>query len=118
IERALASTIKAERTARTQLDTVLERSNDAIIQVQEGIVVEANPAWLELSGVEEGLTGQPVMDLFDESTHVALRGALAACLQGRWNNHPLRANTQLGDGTVVPVEISLGVGEYEREPCS
>ncbi len=117
IERALASTIKAERTARTQLDTVLERSNDAIIQVQEGIVVEANPAWLELSGVEEGLTGQPVMDLFDESTHVALRGALAACLQGRWNNHPLRANTQLGDGTVVPVEISLALGEYEGEPC-
>jgi diguanylate cyclase (GGDEF)-like protein/PAS domain S-box-containing protein len=117
IERTLASTVKAERTARTQLDTVLERSNDAIIQVQEGIVVEANPAWLELSGVEEGLTGQPVMDLFDESTHVALRGALAACLQGRWNNHPLRANTQLGDGTVVPVEISLALGEYDGEPC-
>jgi diguanylate cyclase (GGDEF)-like protein/PAS domain S-box-containing protein len=117
IERTLASTVKAERTARTQLDTVLERSNDAIIQVQEGIVIEANPAWLELSGVEEGLTGQPVMDLFDESTHVALRGALAACLQGRWNNHPLRANTLLGDGTVLPVEISMALGEREGEPC-
>jgi diguanylate cyclase (GGDEF)-like protein/PAS domain S-box-containing protein len=117
IERTLASTVKAERTARTQLDTVLERSNDAIIQVQEGIVVEANPAWLELSGVEEGLTGQPVMDLFEESTHVALRGALAACLQGRWNNHPLRANTLLGDGSVLPVEISMALGEHEGEPC-
>jgi multidomain signaling protein FimX len=117
VERTLASTVKAERTARTQLDTVLERSNDAIIQVQEGIVIEANPAWLELSGVEEGLTGQPVMDLFEESTHVALRGALAACLQGRWNNHPLRANTLLGDGTVLPVEISMALGEHEGEPC-
>src|SRR5579863_2466821 len=117
IERTLASTVKAERTARTQLDIVLERSNDAIIQVQEGIVVEANPAWLELSGVEEGLTGQPVMDLFDESTHVALRGALAACLQGRWNGHPLRANALLGDGTVLPVEISMALGEHEGEPC-
>jgi len=117
IERTLASTVKAERTARTQLDTVLERSNDAIIQVQEGIVIEANPAWLELSGVEEGVTGQPVMDLFEESTHVALRGALAACLQGRWNNHPLRANTLLGDGTVLPVEISMALGEHEGEPC-
>jgi diguanylate cyclase (GGDEF)-like protein/PAS domain S-box-containing protein len=117
IERTLTATLRAERMARTQLDTVLERSNDAIMQVQEGIVVEANPAWLELSGVEEGLTGQPVMDLFEESTHVALRGALAACLQGRWHNHSLRANTLLGDGSVLPVDISLALGEHEGEPC-
>jgi diguanylate cyclase (GGDEF)-like protein/PAS domain S-box-containing protein len=117
IERALAATLKSERTARTQLDAVLQRSNDAIIQVQEGIVIEANPAWHELSGVEEGLTGQPVMDLFEESTHAALRGALAACLQGRWNGHPLRANALLGDGTVLPVEISMALGEHEGEPC-
>ena len=57
------------------------------------------------------------MDLFEESTHVALRGALAACLQGRWNNHSLRANTLLGDGTVLPVEISMALGEHEGEPC-
>jgi diguanylate cyclase (GGDEF)-like protein/PAS domain S-box-containing protein len=117
IERTLAATLKAERMARTQLDNVLERSNDAIMQVQEGIVVEANPAWLELSGVEEGISGQPVMDLFEESTHVALRGALAACLQGRWHNHALRANALLGDGTVLPVEMSLALGEHEGEPC-
>ena len=47
-------------------------------------MVEANPAWLELFGVEEGIAGQPLMDLFEEATHAALRGALAACLQGRW----------------------------------
>ncbi|HEY8051288.1 MAG TPA: EAL domain-containing protein [Steroidobacteraceae bacterium] len=117
VERTLGATVKSERTARTQLDAVLQRSNDAIIQVQEGIVIEANPAWLELSGVEEGLTGQPVMDLFEESTHAALRGALAACLQGRWNGHPLRANALLGDGTVLPVEISMALGEHEGEPC-
>jgi diguanylate cyclase (GGDEF)-like protein/PAS domain S-box-containing protein len=116
-QRTLAASVRSERTARIQLDTVLERSNDAIIQVQEGIVIEANPAWLELCGVVEGVAGQPVMDLFEESTHAALRGALAACLQGRWNNHPLRANAQLADGTVLPVEISLALGEHEGEPC-
>jgi len=116
-QRTLAASVRSERTARIQLDTVLERSNDAIIQVQEGIVIEANPAWLELCGVVEGVAGQPVMDLFEDSTHAALRGALAACLQGRWNNHPLRANAQLADGTVLPVEISLALGEHEGEPC-
>src|SRR5207302_2047143 len=94
--------------ARSQLGTVLHRSNDAIIQVQEGIVVDANPAWLELYGVAEGVSGEPVMDLFDDSTHAALRGALAACLQGRWKaDHPLRVNAQLADGSVLPIEITL-----------
>ena len=116
-QRSLAAALKSAHNARTQLETVLQRSNDAIIQVQEGIVVEANPAWLELCGVEEGVAGQPVMDLFEESTHVALRGALAACLQGRWNGHPLRANALLADGTVLPVEISMALGEHEGEPC-
>ena len=110
--------VKSAHDARSQLDTVLHRSNDAILQVQEGIVVEANPAWLELFGVEEGIAGQPVMDLFEEATHAALRGALAACLQGRWSNdHPLRANALLADGSVVPLEITLTLGEHEGEPC-
>ncbi|MBV9727458.1 MAG: EAL domain-containing protein [Gammaproteobacteria bacterium] len=117
IGRTLDATAKSAHDARSQLDTVLQRSNDAIIQVQEGIVIETNPAWLELFGVEEGITGQPVMDLFEESTHAALRGALAACLQGRWSDHPLRANALLADGTVLPIEMTLALGENEGESC-
>jgi multidomain signaling protein FimX len=115
--RALDATEKSANDARSQLDNVLQRSNDAIIHVQEGIVVEANPAWLELFGVEEGIAGQPVMDLFEESTHPALRGALAACLQGRWNDHPLRANALVADGTVVPIQMTLTLGQRDSEPC-
>jgi multidomain signaling protein FimX len=115
--RALDATVKSAHDARSQLDTVLQRSNDAILQVQEGIVIEANPAWLELFGVEDGIAGQPVMDLFEESTHAALRGALAACLQGRWSDHALRANALLADGSVLPIEMTLALGEHDSEPC-
>jgi diguanylate cyclase (GGDEF)-like protein/PAS domain S-box-containing protein len=115
--RTLDAAVRAAQDARSQLDTVLERSNDAIIQVQEGIVTDANPAWLELFGVEDGIVGQPVMDLFEESTHPALRGALAACLQGRWSgDHTLRANAVPADGSILPVEIALAMGEYDGEP--
>jgi diguanylate cyclase (GGDEF)-like protein len=117
-ERTLDASLKSAQDARSQLGSVLNRSNDAIIQVQEGIVVEANPAWLELFGVVEGIAGEPVMDLFDDSTHAALRGALAACLQGRWKaDVPLRANALLGDGTVLPIEMTLALGEHEQESC-
>jgi multidomain signaling protein FimX len=115
--RALDATVKSAHDARSQLDTVLQRSNDAILQVQEGIVIEANPAWLELFGVEDGIVGQPVMDLFEESTQAALRGALAACLQGRWSDHALRANALPADGSVLPIEMTLALGEHDSEPC-
>jgi len=115
--RTLDAAMRVAQDARSQLDTVLERSNDAIIQVQEGIVTDANPAWLELFGVEDGIAGQPVMDLFEESSHPALRGALAACLQGRWSgDHTLRANALPADGSILPVEIALAMGEHEGEP--
>ena len=30
------------------------------------------------------------MDFFDDGNHVALKGALVACLQGRWSDHSLQ----------------------------
>jgi diguanylate cyclase (GGDEF)-like protein/PAS domain S-box-containing protein len=117
LERALDTTLKSAHDARRQLEIVLQRSNDAIIQVQEGIVVEANPSWLELFGTDESLVGQPVMDLFDEASNSPLRGALAACLQGRWNDHTLKVNAILADGSSLPVELVLTLGEHDGEPC-
>ena len=116
LERALTSTLKSAHDARNQLESVLQRSNDAIVQVQEGIVIDANPAWLELFGIKDSLVGHPVMDLFDEATHPALKGALAACLQGRWNDHALKATALLAEGKSMPVEIVLALGDHDGEP--
>ncbi len=116
LERALTSTLKSAHDARNQLESVLQRSNDAIVQVQEGIVIEANPAWLELFGITDSLIGLPVMDLFDEATQPALKGALAACLQGRWNQHALKATAVLRDGKTMPMEVVLALGDHEGEP--
>ena len=51
LERALGNTLRSASDARRQLETVLKRSNDAILQAQEGIVVDANASWLELFGI-------------------------------------------------------------------
>ena len=119
LERVLGTTIKSARDARRELDTALQRSNDAIVLVQEGITVSVNPAWLELFGFDDAksLIGHPIMDLFEESRHAALKGALAACLQGRWNGHTLKLDAQLADGTTLGVELVLSLGEHDGEPC-
>jgi diguanylate cyclase (GGDEF)-like protein/PAS domain S-box-containing protein len=117
LERALKNTLRASQDYRSQLEVVLQRSNDAIAQVQEGILVDANSAWLDLFGFADAaaLVGQPVMDLFEEPTHAALRAALTACQQGRWSNHVLKAGAILGDGSIVPLELVLTLGEFDAE---
>jgi diguanylate cyclase (GGDEF)-like protein len=97
----------------------LQRSNDAILQVQEGIVVDANQTWLELFGYADAsvVVGQPLMDLFEDRSHAALKGALVACGQGKWTDHPLKVTALLGDGTQLQLDLVLTPGEFDNEPC-
>jgi multidomain signaling protein FimX len=117
VERALEITLRTARDARRQLASVLQHSNDAIAQVQEGILVDANASWLTLFGHELGaIAGHPVMDMFEQTTHAALKGALAACLQGRWSNHPLSAEIRFADGSHRQFDVVLALGEHEGDP--
>ena len=117
--RALNSTISSAREYRDQLKSFMAGSADAIAHVQEGIIVDANPAWLDLYGYTESdaLTGTPLMDVFDPEAHAALKGALVACLQGKWSNHTLKANALLNDGSSVPLEMELSRTEFDGEPA-
>jgi PAS domain S-box-containing protein len=119
IERALRMTLLSAQDYRRQLETVLTRSNDAIVVVQEGIIIESNASWLELIGApdSDGLTGQPIMDLFDEANHAALKGALVACQQGRWSDHALQASLLTRDGGSIGLELILSLGQRDEEPC-
>ncbi len=87
--------------------------------MQEGIIVDANRAWLELFGYSENdaLTGTPLMDLFEQETHPALKGALVACLQGKWSGHALKVQALLSDGSDLPLELTLTEADYENEPA-
>src|SRR5688572_16375389 len=117
--RALNSTISSAREYRDQLKSFMAGSADAIAHVQEGIIVDANPAWLDLYGFTdaEAMVGTPLMDAFDAETHAALKGALVACLQGKWSDHTLKANALLREGNIVPLEMELSRTEFDGEPA-
>ena len=119
LERALNSTLSAAQESREQLKAFLAGSADAIAHVQEGIMVDVNPAWQELFGYPEAtaLLGQPLMDAFDSEAQSALKGALVACLQGKWTDHSLKASGLLSDGTAVALELELSRAEFEGEPA-
>jgi len=119
LERALSTTLSSAREYREQLQNFLEGSADAITHVQEGIIVDANRAWLELFGYsgDDALAGTPLMDLFEQETHPALKGALVACLQGKWSGHGLKVQALLSDGSTVALELLLTRADYENEPA-
>src|SRR5471032_3038573 len=119
LERALSTTLSSAREYREQLQNFLEGSADAITHVQEGIIVDANRAWLELFGYSENdaLNGTPLMDLFEQETHPALKGALVACLQGKWSGHDLKVQALLSDGSSLALELVLTRADYENEPA-
>jgi multidomain signaling protein FimX len=120
LERALSTTLSSAREYREQLQNFLEGSADAITHVQEGIIVDANSAWLELFGYSgtDALTGTPLMDLFEQETHPALKGALVACLQGKWTDHGLKVQALLSDGSSMALELTLIKADYENEPAT
>ena len=117
--RALNNTLSSAREYRDQLKSFMAGSADAIAHVQEGILVDANPAWLDLYGFPDAdaVVGTPIMDAFDASAHAAIKGALVACLQGKWSDHSLRAPALLSDGTAVPLEMELAAVEFDGEPA-
>jgi PAS domain S-box-containing protein len=117
LETALRGTLRAAQSCRRQLESVLNRSHDAIAEVQEGILVDANATWLEFYGASgpEGYIGQPVMDFFAEDSQPTVKAALVACLQGRWNGHSLKVKAQRSDGGLFDIEVSLALGERDGE---
>jgi diguanylate cyclase (GGDEF)-like protein len=119
LDRALNTTLASAREYKKQLQHIVEGSTDAIAQVQEGIIVDANPAWLTLFGYSnpEEVVGTPLMDAFDPDDHAAIKGALVACMQGKWSGHTLHASALVVSGHTPSLEFQLVRAEFDGEPC-
>jgi diguanylate cyclase (GGDEF)-like protein len=119
LDHALNGTLASARQYRDQMRAFMTGSTDAIAHVQEGIVVDVNPAWSDLFGQAEAgdLLGQPLMDLFDGRSHAALKGALVASAQGRWAGHALSTLAALPDGVTMALELTFERFEFEGDPA-
>ena len=119
IDQTLSGTLASARSYRDQMRAFMTGSTDAIAHVQEGIVVDVNPAWMELFGHRDpnALLGQPLMDHFEASCHAALKGALVAAAQGRWSDHSISTTAVQQDGGRLPLALELEKFDFEGEPA-
>ncbi len=104
---------------KQELRKLMAGASDAIVDVQEGIIVAANPAWLALLGYADDaeLSGEPFMDLFRKSDRPGLKGALVACLKNKWQGESLHVVAHQADGNELPLDIRLEKVSIDGEPA-
>ena len=115
LEKALANVMNSANQYKQELSSLKQITVEAIADVQEGIIISANPAWLELFGfpADTDIEGQPIMDLCENANRPALKGGLTACERDKWRDEKLGINCQHNDGTEFPVEFSLEKITYD-----
>lgn len=119
-ERALNSTIVSASSYRQQVRDLMQATNAAIALVQEGIIVEANASWLRLFKAKaEEVSGMPLMDSFEGESHAALKGALIATLQGKWQpQDKLKARPHADIGDAAMLDLRFSRIDYDGAPCA
>jgi len=117
--RALNKVMNSAQQFKDELHSLKQVSVEAIADVQEGIIVNVNPAWLELFACENAdeLVGQPIMDICSPSDQAAVKGGIVACQRGKWNDAALSVKGIRPDKSEFPVEFCLENVEHDGEPA-
>lgn len=119
-KRALEAAMSSGKEAKYQIQALAQRSgHHAILHAQEGIILDANPAWLELFGYANVamLIHTPLLELFEEGSHAALKGALEACARGEWEGHSLRAKGLRSDASTITITLRLEAASFDGKRC-
>lgn len=103
----------------TRLKSLISSSQDAIAHLQDGVIIDANPAWTERfgGGKSDAVLGVPIMDLFEEGSRTLLKGALKSALRGQGQPQAMTLGASAPDGSVhdVTVEVSRLPGNGQSQ---
>ena len=110
VERALNSTLQSATEYKRQLKDHMDSSSSSIALVQDGILTDVNDAWLKQfhAKTKDELLGMPVMDSFEPESQAALKGALIATIQGKWQRNEkliVRSHVQTGESGEIHLEF-------------
>ncbi|MGI9201029.1 MAG: EAL domain-containing protein [Woeseiaceae bacterium] len=120
VERALNSTLHSATEYKKQLQDYMRESTSAIALVQEGIITDVNDAWLSLfrSASNDEVTGLPLMDNFDKESQAAIKGALIAAIDGKWQaGEKLIAKSHVTRDDNDEVHLDFTKFVFDDGPC-
>ncbi|HEY3643864.1 MAG TPA: EAL domain-containing protein [Gammaproteobacteria bacterium] len=101
-----------------RISLVVKESKDAISYVHEGIVLSANPAFLELFGHNESsdIEGTPILELFEGESQGALKEALKVSGKGQ-AVEPLEVKGRPVTGKAFSTILEFAKVEVDGEPA-
>ncbi len=120
VERALNFTLQSASEYKRQLKDYMESSSSSIALVQDGIFVDVNESWLTTFKIKERdeLIGMPVMDNFESDSQAALKGALVATIQGKWQTgEKLVVKAHIDSGDAEELHLQFRKVDMEDGPC-
>lgn len=119
VERALNNTLTSVSEYRKQLKSYVATAKFAVADIQEGIIVNANTAWMSLFGLTDpdDVVGMPLMDYFATDSQTALKGALNATLKGKWQSgEQLETIIKSGDNKTLAVQLEFTPAYIDNAP--
>ena len=119
IERALNVTLISASAYRRQLNDYMENSESAIANVHDGIIVEVNNSWVDMFQARDKseVTGLPLMDNFPDESHAAIKGAIVATTEGKWQpGEVLVVKSNIGEGDAETLELDFRLADFDGRP--
>jgi len=120
VERALNSTLQSATEYKRQLKDHMKSSSSSIALVQEGIFTDVNGSWLQKFGAKhrDELIGMPVMDNFESESQAALKGALVATIEDKWQQgEKLIVKGNVSSGDVEELHLQFRKVDLDDGPC-
>lgn len=120
VERALNSTLQSASEYKRQLRDQLNSSSSSIAAIQEGIFVDVNDTWLRTFKISDRseLIGTPVMDCVEPESRLALKGALVATSEGKWqSDDKLVVKADIGSGDAEELHLRFSHVDNEFGAC-
>ncbi|MGH8282472.1 MAG: EAL domain-containing protein [Gammaproteobacteria bacterium] len=106
------------REYEQRIDLVMKESKDAIAYVHDGIILNVNPAFLELFGHKTSaeIEGQPVLELFTPESQITVKDALKLSAKGQ-TVKPIIVQGRHNQGEPFETTIEFARTEIEGEPA-
>jgi PAS domain S-box-containing protein len=111
--------ITARKRAEELYSTIVEKSNDAIVIIQDNVIKFVNSKMLEVTGLtaEESL-GRPMADILSPKYRSIIVDRHNRRVRGESLPDKYEAEIISRSGQIIPIEISVSVIQYDGSPAT
>ncbi|MGP8079265.1 MAG: PAS domain S-box protein, partial [Dehalococcoidales bacterium] len=109
--------ITARKRAEETYSTIVEKSNDAIIIVQDNIIKFVNSKMIEMTGFPSSeAVGKPMTEILSPKYRSVILDRHIRRIRGESLPDKYEAEIISHDGEIIPVEISVSVIQFDGRP--